>query len=137
MLKGFGQFIARGNVLDLAIAVVVGAAFTAVVNALVKDLLTPFIAAIAGQPNFGALGFTINHAHFAVGDFVNAVLTFLLDALAIYYIVVVPYRALVERFQTPKEPVLADKTCPECLSAIPQDARRCKFCTAVLTRAIP
>jgi len=134
VFKGFAAFIARGNVVDLAVAVVVGAAFTAVVNALVKDLITPLIAAIVGKPDFSRLGFTLNHAHFAAGDFVNALVTFALDALVIYYLVVVPIRAASERFDRPAN-VLAQKTCPECLSEIPQDARRCKYCTAVLARA--
>ncbi len=130
-LKGFGAFLARGNVIDLAVAVVVGAAFTAVVNSLVKDLITPLVAALIGKPDFSKLGFTINHSHFAVGDFVNAAITFLLDALVIYYFIVVPLRLASERFER-GTPVLAQKTCPECLSEIPQDARRCKYCTAVL-----
>jgi large conductance mechanosensitive channel len=132
--KGFGTFIARGNVIDLAVAVIVGSAFTAVVNALVKDILTPLVAAIIGQPDFSKLGFTLRSTHFPVGDFVNALITFLLDAIVIYYAVVVPFRTIALRF-SPAEPVLALKTCPECLSEIAQDARRCKYCTAVLTRA--
>ena len=135
MFKGFGAFVARGNVIDLAVAVVVGSAFTAVVNALVKDLLTPLIAAIAGKPDFSRLAFTLHHSRFALGDFVNALVTFLLDAAVIYYVIVVPYRALVERMERPTSPVLAQKTCPECLSDIPQDARRCRFCTVTLARA--
>lgn len=132
LFNGFRTFIARGNVLDLAVAVVVGSAFTAVVNALVRDLLTPLIAALVGQPDFSRLGFTLRHAHFPVGDFVNTVVTFVLDALVIYYAIVVPIRIASERFGPPREPVLAQKTCPECVSEIPQDARRCKYCTAVL-----
>jgi large conductance mechanosensitive channel len=132
VLKGFGGFIARGNVVDLAVAVVVGSAFTAVVNALVRDLLTPLIAALVGTPDFSKLGFTVHHARFALGDFLNAALTFLLDALVIYYVVVVPFKRIAARFVQPAEPVLAQRTCPECLSEIPQDARRCKYCTAVL-----
>ena len=135
MLKGFGQFIARGNVIDLAVAVVVGAAFTAVVNAFVRDLVTPLIAAIAGKPSFASLGFTVHGTLFPVGDLVNALLTFLLDALVIYYAVVVPIRALSARFERPDAPPLALKACPECLSDIPQDARRCRYCTAVLVRS--
>jgi large conductance mechanosensitive channel len=111
--------------------VVVGAAFTAVVNALVKDLITPLVAAVIGKPDFSKLGFALNHSHFAVGDFVNALITFLLDALVIYYFIVVPLRIASERFESGK-PVLAQKTCPECMSEIPQDARRCKYCTAIL-----
>jgi large conductance mechanosensitive channel len=132
--KGFGAFLARGNVIDLAVAVIVGSAFTAVVNALVKDILTPLVAAIIGQPEFSRLGFNIRSTHFPVGDFVNALITFLLDALVIYYVVVVPLRTIAARFRKPEESALALKTCPECLSEIPQDARRCKYCTAVLMR---
>lgn len=117
--------------IDLAVAVVLGAAFTAVVTALVKDLITPLIAALIGKPDFSRLGFTINKSHFPVGDFVNALITFVLDAAVIYYLIIVPLRVAIERFEKP-EPVLAQKTCPECLSEIPQDARRCKYCTAVL-----
>ena len=135
MLKGFAAFIARGNVIDLAVAVVVGAAFTAVVNAFVKDLLTPFIAAIAGTPSFSSLGFTIRSTHFPIGDFVNALMTFVLDAAVIYYAIVMPYHQLRTRFEKP-EAVLAQKQCPECLSEIPQDARRCKYCTSVLRGAL-
>lgn len=135
MLKGFGSFIARGNVVDLAIAVVVGSAFTAVVNALVRDILTPLIAALVGKPDFSKLGFTLHRAQFPIGDFLNALITFLLDALVIYYVVVVPFKRIAARFEPPAEPVLAAKTCPECLSEIPQDARRCRYCTAVLRPA--
>ncbi len=132
VLKGFGSFIARGNVVDLAIAVVVGSAFTAVVNALVRDIITPLIAALVGKPDFSKLGFTLHRAQFPIGDFVNAAITFLLDALVIYYVVVLPFKRIAARFEPPAEPVLAQKTCPECLSEIPQDARRCRYCTAVL-----
>jgi large conductance mechanosensitive channel len=114
--------------------VVLGAAFTAVVNALVKDLITPAIAALIGKPDFSRIGFTLNHSAFALGDFINALITFLLDAAVIYYLIVVPLRVASERFEKPADPVLAQKTCPECLSEIPQDARRCKYCTAVLAR---
>jgi large conductance mechanosensitive channel len=95
--------------------------------------LTPLIAALFGKPDFSRLGFTIHHTPFPVGDFINAVITFFLDALAIYYLVVLPFRTVAKRFEKPPE-ALAEKTCPECLSVIPQEARRCKFCTAVLAR---
>jgi len=114
--------------------VIVGSAFTAAVNALVKDIMTPLVAAIFGQPDFSKLGFSIRSTHFPVGDFVNALITFLLDAIVIYFAVVVPLRTIALRFSKPAEPVLALKTCPECLSEIAQDARRCKYCTAVLPR---
>jgi large conductance mechanosensitive channel len=132
MLKGFGQFIARGNVVDLAVAVVMGAAFGAIVTAFVKDLITPLVAALFGKPNFAVLGFTINHSRFAVGDFLNALLAFVLVAAAVYYFVVVPMNAIVERVGSkPAEaPAVPIKACPRCLSEIAAAATRCKFCCA-------
>jgi large conductance mechanosensitive channel len=96
MLKGFREFILRGNVVDLAVAVVIGAAFTAVVTALVKDIITPLIAAIAGKPDFSALKFTVNHSTFLYGEFVNAVIAFVLVAAAIYFFVIVPIKHLTQ-----------------------------------------
>jgi large conductance mechanosensitive channel len=133
MLKGFGNFIMRGNVVDLAVAVVIGGAFGAIVTAFVKDLLTPLIAAIVGKPDFSAIAFTVNNSKFAIGDFVNAVVSFVLVAAAIYFFVVVPIGAINERRKKPVvEEVPTTETCPECLSEIPLHAHRCKFCTAVL-----
>ncbi len=133
MLKGFRQFVLRGNVLDLAVAVVIGAAFGAVVTALVKDLITPLIAAIVGQPDFSAIVFTINGSKFLVGDFVNALVSFLLIAAAVYYFIVVPVNHLVARMhrgEAPPDPTT--KKCPECLSEVPIAARRCAHCTSAL-----
>jgi large conductance mechanosensitive channel len=131
MLKGFGQFLMRGNVIDLAVAVVIGGAFGVIVTALVKDLITPLIAALVGKPDFSAIAFTINNSKFAVGDFINATVAFILVAAAIYFFVVVPMNAMTTRFKKPDEaPKLRE--CPECLSDIPASARRCKFCTAVV-----
>jgi len=130
-MKGFRQFLMRGNVVDLAVAVVIGAAFGAVVTAMVKDLLTPLIAAIVGKPDFSAIVFTVNGSKFPIGDFLNALVSFLLIAAAIYYVVVVPMNALnarLRRGQTPPDPTT--KNCPECLSVIPIAARRCAFCTS-------
>jgi large conductance mechanosensitive channel len=130
MLKGFKQFLLRGNVVDMAVGIVIGAAFGAVVTGLVKDLLTPFIAALVKQPDFSALTFTINGSKFLYGDFVNALLSFLIVAAAVYFFVVLPINALIARMK--KEPP-ADPTtrkCPECLSEIPIAARRCAFCTS-------
>ena len=129
MLKGFGQFLMRGNVVDLAVAVVIGAAFGAIVTALVKDIITPLIAALFGKPDFSALGFTLNNSRFAVGDFIDAVIAFVLVAAAIYFFVVAPMTAATARFSKPADPV-ALRECPECLSEIPQAATRCKFCSA-------
>ncbi|MDQ6879879.1 MAG: large conductance mechanosensitive channel protein MscL [Candidatus Dormibacteraeota bacterium] len=125
-MRGFRPFLERGNVVDLAVAVVVGVAFTAVVNSFVKDLVTPLIGAIGGQPNFSSLSFTINNSKFLYGDFLNAAIAFLIVAAVIYFFVVAPYTALMAR--TRKEPAPTTKKCPECLSEIPLEARRCAFC---------
>lgn len=130
MLDGFKKFILRGNVVDMAVGVVIGAAFGGVVTALTKDLLTPLIAAIVGKPDFSAISFMIRGTPFPVGDFINAVVSFLLIAAAIYFFVVIPVNALVARMHR-DEPVAAPTTkkCPECLSEIPIDARRCAHCS--------
>jgi large conductance mechanosensitive channel len=132
MIKGFGQFIMRGNVIDLAVAVVIGAAFGVVVSALVKDLITPLIAAIAGKPDFSALEFTVNNSRFLIGDFINALIAFVLVAAAIYFFVVAPMNAITLRYKKP-ENAPALRECPECLSEIAVAASRCKVCTARLT----
>jgi len=133
MLKGFKEFLLRGNVVDLAVAVVIGGAFGAIVAALVKDLLTPLIAALVGKPDFSALTFTINNSKFLYGDFLNAVLSFVLIAAAIYFFIVVPVNAINARMRKPGAPAApATKECPECLSVIPIAARRCSHCTSVI-----
>ena len=133
MLRGFKEFVLRGNVLDLAVAVVIGGAFGAVVTALVKDLFTPLIGAIVGKPDFSAFVVTINGSQFLIGDFLNAVISFLLIALAVYLFVVTPVNALVARRRR-GEPSAdpTTKKCPECLSEVPIAARRCAFCTSTL-----
>ena len=128
-MKGFRDFILRGNLVDLAVAVVIGTAFGALVTALVKDLITPLLAAIGGKPSFDNLSFTINGSHFLYGAFINALLAFLILALVIYFFVVKPFAALLERLM-PKKEVGPTRSCPECLSDIPAAARRCSFCTA-------
>ena len=133
-MDGFKRFLFRGNVIDLAVAVVIGGAFGAVVTALVKDLLTPLIAAVAGTPDFSALAFTINRSRFLVGDFLNAVVSFVMIAAAIYFVVVAPVNAIAERRRRGEPPAdPTTKRCPECLSEIPIAARRCAFCTSALT----
>ena len=129
-MRGFKAFLLRGNVVDLAIAVVIGVAFAAVVAAFVKDLVTPLIAGIGGQPDFSALYFTINKSKFLYGDFFNAIIAFLIIAAVIYFLVVVPYTAMVARSrrEAPADPTT--KKCTECLSEIPKDARRCAFCAS-------
>ncbi len=126
MFKGFREFIRRGNVVDLAVAFVIGAAFGAVVKAFVDNILTPIIAAIFGQPHFGNLAFTVNGSVFKYGLFINALVSFLLVALAIYYVVVVPMNKLAERRERGADPTV--KECPECLSEIPAKARKCAHC---------
>jgi len=136
MLKGFKQFLLRGNVVDLAVAVVIGAAFGAVVTALVKDLLTPLIAALVGKPDFSSLSFTLNGSLFPIGDFFNALLSFLLIAAALYFFVVTPINALISRSrkEPPADPTT--KKCPECRSEIPLDAKRCAYCTTVVAQQV-
>jgi len=131
-MGGFKQFLLRGNVVDLAVGVVVGAAFGTVVNAMVKDLLTPLIAAVAAKPDFSAFTFTLNHSKFLYGDFLNAVVSFLIIAAAIYYLVVLPVNALMARAhkEPPADPTT--KRCPECLSEIPIAAKRCAHCCVAL-----
>lgn len=131
MLSDFKKFILRGNVVDLAVAVVVGAAFGAVVTALVKDFITPLIAAIGGQKDFSKLSFRLNGSVFSYGDFLNALISFLSIAGVVFFLVVQPInklQALANRRKTPEEPT--DRKCPECLSTIPKAASRCAFCTA-------
>lgn len=132
MLKGFKQFILRGNVVDLAIGVVIGAAFGGVVSSFVKDILTPFIAATVGKPNFDYLVLDVNGAKITYGTFLNALISFLLVAAAVYFFVVLPVNAIMSRAkkEPPADPT--SKKCPECLSEIPIDARKCAFCTSVL-----
>lgn len=132
MLKDFRKFILRGNVVDLAVAVVVGAAFGAIVSALVKDLVTPLIAAIGGQPDFSNLSFTINKSQFLYGDFINAIISFLIIAAVIFFFVVQPINKLMTHMKPSDEvDAPAERKCPECLSGIPAAAKRCKYCTAV------
>ena len=133
MLKGFKAFLMRGNVVDLAVAVVMGGAFGAVVTALVKDLITPLIAAIFGKPDFSAIVFEVNGSKFPIGDFLNALVAFLMVSTAIYFFVVLPVNTLMARMkrgEVPPDPTT--KKCPECLSEIPIAAKRCAFCTSVL-----
>jgi large conductance mechanosensitive channel len=133
-VKGFKAFLMRGNVIDLAVAVVIGAAFGAVVAALVKDLITPIIAAVVGKPDFSNILFEVNGSRFLIGDFINALVSFVLISAAVYFFVVLPINTIQARRargQAPPDPTT--KTCPECLSTIPIAARRCAFCTSTLS----
>ena len=126
MLKGFKEFIMRGNVVDLAVGVVIGAAFGGVVKSLVEDLLTPFISVIAKLPDFSKLTLTINDASIKYGNFLNALIGFLMVALAIYFFVVLPMQKLISRLK--KDELPTTKSCQECLSTVHVDAKRCAFC---------
>jgi large conductance mechanosensitive channel len=132
-VKDFKEFLLRGNLVELAVAVVIGVAFTAVVNALVEDLITPLLAAIGGKQDFSALTFTINDSVFRYGDFLNALLSFLVIAAVVYFLVVKPVNALMARRKTEPPVDESVRECPECLSSIPSAARRCAFCTTVLS----
>jgi large conductance mechanosensitive channel len=133
LMKEFRQFLLRGNVVDLAVAVVIGMAFSTVVTALVKDILTPIIAVIFGKPDFSALTFTINSSTFRYGDFLNAIIAFVSVAAAIFFFVVKPVNVLARRRQSEPDPDSETRPCSECLSAIPLAAQRCAFCTSVQT----
>ena len=129
MLQDFKKFLMRGNLVELAVAFIIGALFAALVKAFIADLITPIIALIVGQPHFGGLHFTINHSQFNYGDFLNALVTFITTAAVVFFLVVRPYNTLMAR-RAKEEPDTKD--CPECTTAIPIKARRCPQCTAQL-----
>ena len=135
MLKDFRQFILRGSLVDLAVAVVIGTAFAAVIAALVADIITPLIAAIGGQPDFGGLTFTINNSHFLYGAFLNALIAFVIVAAVLFFFVIKPVNHLMEKRRTEPDVESTTRDCPECLSQIPIGARRCAFCTAEVAAA--
>lgn len=130
ILKEFKDFIARGNLVDLAVAVVIGTAFAALIKSLVEDLVTPVIAAIFGKPDFSELMFTINGSDFMYGNFINALITFVSIAAAVFFLVVKPMNVLQERVKSGEDPDVKD--CPECLLEIPYEAKRCGHCTSQL-----
>ena len=132
-MGGFKKFLLRGNLVDLAVAVVIGIAFGAVVTALVADLITPLIAAIGGKPDFANLTFTVNHSKFLYGSFINALISFLIIAAVIYFLVVLPMSKVLA--MSAKAEAATEKDCPECLSKIPLAARRCMYCTTVVAPA--
>jgi large conductance mechanosensitive channel len=132
-VKGFRAFILRGNVVDLAVAVLIGAAFGALVTAFTRDFITPILAAIGGKPDFSSLQFTINKSTFRYGDFINALIAFLIIAAVLYFLVILPVNKLMAKYKTEPEPALPTRDCPECLSSIPQAASRCAFCGVPVT----
>jgi large conductance mechanosensitive channel len=134
-VSGFRKFLMRGNLIDLAVAVVIGVAFNAIVQALIADIITPLIAAIFKQPNFGALTFTINHSKFHYGLFFNSLVSFVIIAAVVYYLIVAPMAKVMSIADRNKE--ATERPCPECLSDIPVEARRCKYCTAEVPPVTP
>jgi large conductance mechanosensitive channel len=136
-MSGFKKFLLRGNVVELAVAVVIGTAFTAVVQALVKSLITPLIGAFGGVPDFSGLFFTVNNSKFAIGDFINALLSFVIIAAVVYFFIVLPIEKLIERVRPAEPAPTPTRECPECLSKIPRAARRCAFCTAEVSAVSP
>ena len=129
-MSGFRKFLLRGNVVDLAVAVLIGASFGLVITAFTRDFVTPLLAAIGGKPNFGRLHFTVNNSPFFYGDFLNFVIAFLILAAIIYFLVVVPVNRLMERYKPGADEPVPTKDCPECLSSIPEGARKCAFCAS-------
>lgn len=137
-LSEFKEFITRGNMVDLAVAVVIGVAFGAVITALVKDLITPLIAAIGGQPDFSAVAFTIHNSTFKIGDFINALVSFVIVAAVIFFLVIKPLNAFMALRKKPEaEAEATTRECPYCLSEIPVKATRCAYCTAEVPAAVP
>ncbi|HLF79145.1 MAG TPA: large conductance mechanosensitive channel protein MscL [Dehalococcoidia bacterium] len=135
LLDEFKKFLLRGNLVELAVAIVLGVAFTDLVKAFVEDLITPLIAAIGGQPDFSALDFTINGSTFRYGDFLNNLISFITIAFVVFFFVIKPVNVLIARMNKEPPPDPTTKKCPECLSVIPVDARRCAHCTSELAPA--
>ncbi len=133
VLKGFKEFILRGSVVDLAVGIMIGAAFNSVVSALVKDLMTPLAAAIFHQPNFATMSFTLNGSQFMYGDFINNLISFLITALTIYFFIVLPINKFSARIHKGPPPAATTRPCPFCMSNIPIGAKKCMYCTSDLT----
>lgn len=134
-MKDFKEFLLRGNLVDIAVGIVIGVAFAALVTAFVADLITPLLAAIGGKPNFANLSFTVNGSHFLYGSFINALISFLILAAVIFFLVVKPVNALMAKRRTEPPVDVPTRACPECLSEIPETARRCAFCTSEVALA--
>jgi large conductance mechanosensitive channel len=134
-MAGFRKFLLRGNVVDLAVAVIIGIAFGAVITAFTRDIVTPIIAAIGGQPDFSSLSFTINKSHFFYGDFLNSVIAFVILVAIVYFFVVLPIGALLDHYRPMPDEPIPTIDCPHCVSAIPETATVCAFCTRDVVRA--
>jgi large conductance mechanosensitive channel len=129
MIKGFRDFILRGNVMDLAVAVIIGAAFTAIVTALTANIISPLLGAFVGKPNFDYLVAHANGGAVEYGKFITAVVNFLILAAVVYFFLVLPTQYLLKKFNPPAAAPPSTKPCPQCLGDIPVAATRCKFCT--------
>ena len=134
-MGGFRKFLFRGNLIDLAVAVVIGVAFNALIQALIADIITPLIAAIGGKPNFSSLSFTVNKSHFLYGSFFNALISFVIIAAVVYYLIVSPAAKITDLTTRQKE--ATERDCPECLSSIPIKAKRCMYCTSEVPPVTP
>lgn len=134
VLKGFRDYLFRGNVVDLAVAVVIGGAFGSIVTSLVKDIVTPIIGAIGGQPDFSNIYFTVNNSKFMIGNFLNSVISFVMIAGVIYFVVIVPMNKIMAAMKKEEKKDPTDIVCPECLSKIPINAKRCMYCTSILKK---
>lgn len=134
MIKGFRDFILRGNVIDLAVAVVIGGAFGTIVTALVKDIITPLIGAIGGTPDFSNLSFSINGSKFMIGDFINTLISFVIVSAVIYFLVVLPMNTIMKKIKSGEKLEANEKVCPKCLSLVAAGASRCKYCTSELRK---
>ncbi len=134
VLKGFRDYLFRGNVVDLAVAVVIGGAFGSIVTSLVKDIVTPIIGAIGGQPDFSNIYFTVNNSKFMIGNFLNSVISFVMIAGVIYFVVIVPMNKIMAAMKKEEKKDPTDKVCHECLSKIPINAKRCMYCTSILKK---
>jgi len=134
-MGGFRKFLFRGNLIDLAVAVVIGVAFNTVIQALIADIITPLIAAIGGKPNFSSLSFTVNKSHFLYGSFFNALISFVIITAVVYYLIVSPAAKITDLTTRQKE--ATERDCPECLSSIPIKAKRCMYCTSEVPPVAP
>jgi large conductance mechanosensitive channel len=134
-MGGFRKYLFRGNLIDLAVAVVIGVAFNTVIQALIADIITPLIAAIGGKPNFSSLSFTVNKSHFLYGSFFNALISFVIIAAVVYYLIVSPAAKITDLTTRQKE--ATERDCPECLSSIPIEAKRCMYCTSEVPPVAP
>jgi large conductance mechanosensitive channel len=134
-MGGFRKYLFRGNLIDLAVAVVIGVAFNTVIQALIADIITPLIAAIGGKPNFSSLSFTVNKSHFLYGSFFNALISFVIIAAVVYYLIVSPAAKITDLTTRQKE--ATERDCPECLSSIPIKAKRCMYCTSEVPPVAP